>query len=195
MVKSFLKSRAALPVLAAAFILLSLSIAFLLLRSRDRMTAPKLKNPRIEIRKSERSLKVFDGELKVAAYRIGLGSRPVGDKETEGDGRTPEGEFYIFVKNPRSRFHLSLGISYPGSEDAQRGLDAGIISRAEYDEIVQAAEDRKMTPQKTALGGEIYIHGNGSRTDWTEGCIALDDREMEELFEMIPAGTSVRIVP
>jgi murein L,D-transpeptidase YafK len=195
MITTLLRSKQALPVLAALFIFLSAAIVAILLGSGSRTSMAELKDPRIEIRKAERSLKVFDGPVQVRFYRIGLGDQPVGDKETESDGRTPEGDFYVFVKNPESKFHLSLGISYPSPEDAERGLKAGIISRSEHDEILAAFEARSKPPQKTALGGEIYIHGNGAGSDWTRGCIALSDIEMEELFEMIPAGTPVSILP
>lgn len=156
---------------------------------------PALENPRLVIGKKERKLEVFDGEKLVKTYPIVLGSAPVGDKEQEGDGRTPEGEFYIFTKNEKSRFYLSLGVSYPSIDDAARGLQAGMITPEEHDLIVEAVENREMPPQKTKLGGEIYIHGGGTLTDWTDGCIALRNEEMKELFEAIPVGTAVSIVP
>ncbi|QQS43135.1 MAG: L,D-transpeptidase [Acidobacteriota bacterium] len=152
-------------------------------------------NPRIEIRKSERTLTLFDGDRVLRIYRIGLGSQPVGDKEKEGDGRTPEGDFRIFVKNPNSRFFLSVGLNYPLPEDAERGLVSGVISQEERDAIVEAHESNSAPPQKTPLGGEIYIHGHGSGSDWTEGCVALDDDEMRELFGAVSVGTPVRILP
>lgn len=161
-------------------------------------TAPSmngLKEPRLVITKSKRALDVFDGDEHVRSIRISLGSDPKRDKEVEGDGRTPEGEFYIFTKNPKSRFHLSIGVSYPSEEDAIRGLNAGLISRSEYDEIVAATAAKRMPPQKTKLGGEIYIHGGGTSSDWTEGCVALNNKEMSELFDAIPIGTRVTIVP
>lgn len=117
------------------------------------------------------------------------------DKESEGDGRTPEGEFYVFTKNPESKFHLSLGLSYPGREDAERGLKANLITQAEYDEIVSAIAEKRMPLQKTKLGGEIYIHGGGTESDWTDGCIALKNEEMTELFDSIPVGAKVTVLP
>jgi murein L,D-transpeptidase YafK len=82
----------------------------------------EIKNPRIVIRKEMRTLELFDGRKLVKRYKVVLGSAPKGDKEIEGDDKTPEGEFYVFTKNPESRFHRSLGISYPAKDDAKRGL-------------------------------------------------------------------------
>lgn len=154
---------------------------------------PKMKNPRIVVKKSERKLEVFDGEKLIKNYKIGLGFAPVGDKEKQGDGKTPEGEFYIFTKNDKSSYYLSLGVSYPSTDDAERGLRDKLISKKEHDQIVTAIKNKKTPPQNTKLGGEIYIHGNGSSSDWTWGCVALENAEMKELFDAIPIGTSVKI--
>lgn len=154
-----------------------------------------IKDPRLVIRKTKRILQVFDEKVLVKTYKVVLGFDPVADKESEGDGRTPEGEFYVFTKNPESKFHLSLGVSYPGLEDAERGLEANLITHAEYDEIVAAIAEKRMPLQKTGLGGEIYIHGGGTENDWTDGCIALNNDEMTELFNAIPVGAKVTILP
>lgn len=156
---------------------------------------PKLENPRLVVKKSERKLYVFDGEKLVKTYEIVLGFTPVGDKEREGDGKTPEGEFYVFTKNPQSKFYLSLGVSYPGAEDAERGLRENLISKDEYDTILQAVKEKKMPPQNTRLGGEIYIHGGGIIKDWTWGCMALRDAEMKEVFDAVEIGTRLTIQP
>ncbi|HMS09945.1 MAG TPA: L,D-transpeptidase, partial [Pyrinomonadaceae bacterium] len=164
-------------------------------KRQDGLQLPPIAEPRIVIEKARRKLAVFDGELLVAEFGIGLGFAPEGDKATEGDGRTPEGEFYIFTKNPESRFFLSLGISYPSREDAGRGLAEGLISEEEHQAIAEAIDEKRMPPQKTKLGGEIYIHGGGDKSDWTEGCIALRNSEMRALFDAIPVGTPVTIKP
>jgi murein L,D-transpeptidase YafK len=156
---------------------------------------PKLVDPSLKINKSKRKLEVFDQGRLLRTYEISLGFAPDGDKEVEGDGKTPEGEFYVFTKNPESAFFLSLGLSYPNSEDAGRGLRDGIISQAEHDEIVDAIGNKLMPPQKTKLGGEIYIHGGGCQKDWTAGCVALENEKMKELFDAIEVGTPVFIVP
>ena len=162
---------------------------------RRQVMLGEMKSPEIIIRKKERVLQVYDTGRLVKSFPMVLGFAPVGDKEVEGDGKTPEGEFYIFTKNPKSRFHLSLGLSYPTKDDAKRGLAAGKITRAEHDLILSAIDAKRMPPQKTALGGEIYIHGGGISSDWTLGCIALENRGIEELFNGIPVGTKVTILP
>lgn len=154
----------------------------------------KITNPHITVRKSARELEVRDGDELIRSFKVALGSSPSGDKSIEGDGRTPVGTFYIFTRNPASKYHLSLGLSYPNTEDAERGLASGLISQAEYEAVVQAIGEKRMPPQKTRLGGEIYIHGGGTNGDWTEGCIALDNEDIAELFEMIPVGALVEIL-
>lgn len=151
--------------------------------------------PRIEVWKAERKLLLFSDEKVVRNYHVGLGLTPEGDKVRSGDHRTPEGEFYVFIKNPKSAFYLSLGISYPNLEHAKRGLRDGLISRAQYDQIVAANKAKRGPPQNTKLGGLIYIHGNGSRTDWTWGCVALENWEVKELYDVIEVGTPVSIKP
>ena len=155
---------------------------------------PPVKNPHLIIRKSARKLELFDGDKLIKTYKIALGFAPVGDKKTEGDGKTPEGEFYIFTKNSQSRFYLSLGVSYPSIEDATRGLQTKIISQQEHDAIVEAIKNKQMPPQNTALGGEIYIHGGGTGNDWTQGCAALANKDIKELFDAVPVETKVEIL-
>lgn len=155
----------------------------------------ELKDPAIIIRKTQRVLEVYDRGKLVKTFTVVLGFAPTGDKEVEGDGKTPEGEFYVFTKNPKSRFYLSLGLSYPSKDDARRGLAAGVITKSQLDEIVSAIDARKMPPQKTGLGGEIFIHGGGIGRDWTLGCVALKNEEIEEIFNAVKIGTLVTILP
>jgi L,D-peptidoglycan transpeptidase YkuD (ErfK/YbiS/YcfS/YnhG family) len=152
-------------------------------------------NPTIIVFKSKRRLELYSNDAMVRAYRVGLGTSPVGDKVRQGDRRTPEGQFYICIKNSQSKYYLSLGLSYPNEEDAERGLREGLIDRARHKAIVDAIKGRRTPPQNTALGGEIFIHGHGSDADWTWGCVALDNRDIKELFEAIPLGTKVVINP
>lgn len=154
-----------------------------------------LRAPRIVVKKSARRLLLYSGGVIVRTYHVGLGFNPIGDKSKEGDGCTPEGEFYVYTKNPRSNYYLSLGLSYPNGEDAERGLRDRLITKAQYDQIKSAMQNRTVPPQTTRLGGQIYIHGNGSRTDWTLGCIALEDEEMKELFDAVPTGINVTVEP
>ncbi|PYT01692.1 MAG: hypothetical protein DMF63_02275 [Acidobacteria bacterium] len=154
-----------------------------------------LEDPKIIIRKQNRTLEVYDGDVLIKTFPLVLGFAPVGSKQIEGDGKTPEGEFYVFTKNAQSKFHLSLGLSYPSKDDATRGLAKGLISENERDEIVSAIDDRRMPPQKTKLGGEIYVHGGGIEGDWTCGCPALRNEDIAEIFAAIPVGTTVTILP
>jgi murein L,D-transpeptidase YafK len=154
----------------------------------------------IVIEKSERTLRLSTAEGVANDYAIVLGKNSDADKEVEGDHATPLGEFYICAKNPRSKYFLSVCLSYPNVEDAQRGLAAGLISAQEHTQITDAIRLRKMPPQHTRLGGEIYIHGHAvggitsRERDWTRGCIALDNLAMQELYDRVVIGTKVRIV-
>jgi murein L,D-transpeptidase YafK len=154
-----------------------------------------LKNPRLVVLKSKRRLELYSDDAVVRTYKVGLGLNPVPDKKREGDRATPEGDFYVFTKNDKSAFYLSLGISYPNAEDAERGLRDGLISRAVHDAIVKAIKRKATPPQHTALGGDIYIHGNGASSDWTWGCVALENEDIRELFDAVPVGTPVTIKP
>jgi len=167
--------------------------------ARDNAPLPPLSlpliEPRIVVSKSKRRLELYSDGRVVRAYRVGLGFDPVGDKVNEGDGRTPEGEFYVYVKNPKSNYYLSLGLSYPNLEHAARGLRAGLITKVQDEKISEAIKNKTGPPQNTALGGLIYIHGHGSASDWTLGCVALENDDMKELFEAAPKGMKVVIEP
>lgn len=154
-----------------------------------------LVNPRVVVSKSKRQLLLYAGGAVVRTYKVALGANPFDDKVRQGDRATPEGEFYICVKNARSNFYLSLGLSYPNAEDAERGLRDKLITRAERDRIVRAIRNKRRPPWDTALGGEIFIHGGGTEGDWTWGCIALSNAHIKELFDALPMGASVRIEP
>ncbi len=161
---------------------------------RPRLKLP-LTSPRMVVKKSARKLLLYSGNVLVRTYRVGLGLSPVGDKARAGDRRTPEGDFYIFTKNSKSAFYLSLGLSYPNAAHAQRGLRDGLITKVQYDEIIRALQAKRRPPQNTALGGDIYIHGNGAQSDWTWGCVALENEDIRELFEAAKVGMTVTIEP
>jgi hypothetical protein len=154
-----------------------------------------LVDPRLLAEKSRRTLTVFSAGRPVKTYRIALGSEPVRPKEREGDGRTPEGDYYLCMKNSESRYHLSLGLSYPSAVDAERGLAEKLISKRENRAITDAVRHFRKPPWNTKLGGEIMIHGGGTKRDWTEGCLALSDADVDELYPLIPLGTEVEIRP
>ena len=162
---------------------------------KERKPLTTLKNPLLVVKKKERKLHLYDDAKLVKTYDIGLGFAPVGDKEKQGDGKTPEGEFYIFTKNPKSNYYLSLGVSYPSIDDAARGWREKIISKKEHDAIVKAINEKKTPLQNTKLGGEIYIHGGGAANDWTLGCVALANEDIKELFDALEVKTNVRIDP
>jgi murein L,D-transpeptidase YafK len=154
-----------------------------------------IEKPRIIVYKKERKLELYSGEKLLKTYRVGLGFNPVPDKQREGDGATPEGDFYVFVKNNKSAYYLSLGVSYPNVEDAERGLRDRLITKTQYDAIVDAHRRKVAPPQYTKLGGLIYIHGHGAGSDWTLGCVALENEHMKELFDAVSVGTPVKIKP
>lgn len=132
---------------------------------------------RVRLHKAERLL-VLDGMAGVLrTYPIGLGFAPVGHKRFEGDGRTPEGSYVIDRRNPDSKFHLSIGISYPNAADVAYAAAAG-----------------------RHPGSDIFIHGGPRRgidpravRDWTAGCIAVTDRQIEEIYAMVRDGTPIDI--
>ncbi len=127
---------------------------------------------RLEVYKSQRLLAAFHHSELLEAYDMELGFAPTGHKTQFGDGRTPEGEYFIDRRNPESEFYLSLGISYPNEAD------------------IAQARARGVDP-----GGDIFIHGTTrpfrGRDDWTVGCIALPNRDMRQLYAMVAIGTPI----
>lgn len=130
----------------------------------------------VQVHKADRKMYLLHNDKVLKSYNIALGFAPEGHKNFEGDGRTPEGIYKINRRNPNSAFHLSLGISYPNAQD--RAFAAA---------------------QGKSPGGDIFIHGWArnpiKRRDWTEGCIAVKDREMETIYAMVKDGTTVQILP
>src|SRR4030095_584935 len=134
------------------------------------------------VEKSKRTLSLLKEGQVFKTYRVSLGREPVGPKTEQGDEKTPEGDYLIDARNPHSQFHLSLRVSYPNAADRKQ------------------AKARGVDP-----GGLIMIHGlpNGfsdfGKThlllDWTDGCIAVTDSEIEEIWEAVKVGTKVRILP
>src|SRR5882724_2272428 len=146
---------------------------------------------RIVIEKSLRRLTVFrDGKL-IKKFPVVLGNSPVGPKEVRGDGKTPEGDYYICTRNEESKFHLFLGLSYPNLEDARTAFAQNLITDEEHNSIISSQSRKVRPPWDTALGGEVGIHGHGVEGDWTAGCIAVTNDAIEELWEMCPMGTAV----
>lgn len=130
---------------------------------------------RIHVDKSERRMDLIREGRVLKRYAIRLGDAPLGHKRQQGDERTPEGEYRIDGRNPGSRFHLSLRISYPDAGDRRQ------------------ARARGVNP-----GGDIFIHGGNQALtpfDWTDGCIAVTDAEIEEVWRLVPTGIPIRIDP
>lgn len=149
----------------------------------------------IKIYKDERRLEYWNNDELVKTYRVGLGFSPKGAKIREGDGRVPEGEYYICTKNEQSKFTLFMGLSYPNALDAERGLRDGLINQEQHDKIVEAINNHLRPDWETDLGGKIGIHGKGSAFDWTAGCVALDDEDIVDLWKYIEKGDRVVIYP
>lgn len=134
----------------------------------------------VSLAKADRELVLWRQGQPIKRYEVALGFAPTGDKQQQGDGRTPEGRYVIDWRNEQSRFHLSLHISYPDKADkadaAERGVDPG---------------------------GDIFIHGQLRASgwlmrlpyDWTEGCIAVSNAEIEEIWTLVPNGTPIEITP
>jgi hypothetical protein len=150
-------------------------------------------NDFVVIKKSTRSLTHCRGATEVNSYCMGLGGSPVLDKEQEGDQKTPEGVFYIPRLIPNSQYYKAFLISYPDNADAARGLQAGLITQSEHDAIIAAQAARREPPQQTNLGGLIEIHGRGSSSDWTWGCIAIEDTAIDALWPNLGVGDTVVI--
>ena len=130
----------------------------------------------IQVSKSDRKMYLLHNDKVLKSYDIALGFAPEGHKQFEGDGKTPEGTYFISHKNPKSAYHLSLGISYPNEADVTYASSMG-----------------------KAPGGDIFIHGGPPRKvpvrDWTAGCIAVSDKQIEVIYSMIKPGTPIHILP
>ena len=130
----------------------------------------------VQVHKTDRKMYLFHNDRVLKSYDIALGFAPAGHKQFEGDGKTPEGQYFISHKNPDSNYHLSLGISYPNEAD------------------IAFAEAQGKSP-----GGEIFIHGGPntrvSKRDWTWGCVSVTDKEMEIVYSMVKPGTPIFILP
>lgn len=148
---------------------------------------------KIKIYKADRRLELLGDEKLIGRFKIALGNKSIGDKEKEGDRKTPEGEYYVCTRNDKSKFTLSLGLSYPNTNDAKRGLDKGIIDDSTFNDISKAINNKKRPPWNTPLGGEIMIHGGGNVKDWTWGCIALSDEDIKILWDYVAIETVIII--
>jgi murein L,D-transpeptidase YafK len=150
--------------------------------SSKRMSIENFKVDRVILKKSERKLILMKRETVLKSYKVALGRNPIGPKKQEGDKKTPEGSYIIDRHDPKSSFHLSLHISYPSAADCEQALRSGVRP-----------------------GGDILIHGikNGMGwigslhrlIDWTQGCIAVTNQEIEEIYNLVPDGTPIDLRP
>lgn len=161
--------------------------------------------PRLVIWKSQYTLTLYKGLTPVKTYpAVFGGGYSDGDKRMTGDLRTPEGEFYICTMNPSKRFYKFMGLSYPGLKHAGYGLQERRITQVEYDKIKKAIDERQPPTWSTRLGGAIGIHGRTAlpgpsrlpeAMNWTEGCIALANADVDEIFSVVALGTAVTVLP
>lgn len=147
----------------------------------------------IKVYKELRILELYGDDNLIGRFKIALGGSPIGDKNMEGDSKTPEGEYYICTRNDKSKFTLFLGLSYPNIDDAKRGLEAGLIDEKTFRDISKTIEQKKRPQWNTPLGGAVGIHGKGNTHDWTLGCIALSDEDIKILWKYVPLKTKVDI--
>jgi murein L,D-transpeptidase YafK len=157
---------------------------------------------RLVILKRQHLLEVLQGDRIVRLYRVSLGFSPFGPKQIRGDGKTPVGVYAVYDKRPSDRFRWFLALNYPASQDADRAFNAGLISADTWADIYLADKRGDRPPWSTALGGLVGIHGTGAGgrkarlrliSDWTDGCIALSDHDIDELYAMVSVGTTVEI--
>ena len=153
--------------------------------------------PVLEIWKGKHEMWLKQNGRVVRKFRISLGSDTGATKQYRGDGRTPVGNYYVSDKRANSPFHRFLGISYPNIDDAERGFAEHLISADQWADILFANLQHEPPPAHTALGGRVGIHGLGGRRaegiDWTAGCIAVTDEDIDYLFRVVPVGAPVKI--
>lgn len=151
---------------------------------------------KIIVYKSRRLLQILDGGKIILESQVHLGfGCNDGPKQKEGDGRTPEGQYFISSKNPESKFHLALGISYPNPTDARQAFSDGIIDEETLRAIL---ENPKRPPWNTPMGGFVMLHGEhpeGKTGDWTAGCIAVPNSVMDKIFPLASVGDEIIINP
>jgi murein L,D-transpeptidase YafK len=147
----------------------------------------------IKVYKEIRILELYGDDNLIGRFRIALGSASIGDKEKEGDKKTPEGSYYICTRNDKSKYTLFLGISYPNVEDAREGLENGLISESEFEDVQSNIHSGKRPAWDSSLGGEVGIHGGGTSSDWTFGCIAVSEDDIRIIWEYTKMNTPVEI--
>lgn len=133
------------------------------------------KADQVIVSKKDRKLELLYQGKVIRTYHVALGGSPVGHKTQQGDQKTPEGDYVIDFRNPRSQFHKSMHISYPNASDRAQARQRGV-----------------------SPGGDIFIHGGSPENnvrDWTWGCIAVTNAEIDEIWKLVPNGTPIAIKP
>lgn len=172
-----------------------------LIAARARMKGLKtvksfpLAAPRIVVHKKDRLLELWDGDTLVKTYGVALGLAPEGHKVKQGDNKTPEGTYFICYRNRGSAFHLFLGFSYPNARDAESARVSRLIDAKTATRIAEAEKAKKRPTWESPLGGAVGIHGGGIGSDWTWGCVALENADMDEIWVSAPEGTPLEILP
>jgi murein L,D-transpeptidase YafK len=137
---------------------------------------------RIVVLKAKRTMLLYRGDKIIKTYRVALGGNPIGPKARQGDHKTPEGIYRIDAKNSKSQFHVSLHVSYPSEKDQANAKKLGLSPGADI--MIHGL------PDKYAYLGLMQSH-----YDWTDGCIAVSNAEIEEIWKFVPVGTPVEIRP
>jgi murein L,D-transpeptidase YafK len=191
------------PLIAAALLLIAGG------QSNSGASDARPGNYTLIISKADNGLTLVESGVPVKRFRVCLGMNPVGPKTVTGDKKTPEGDYVICMKRTDSRFHRFMGISYPNEKDARDAFERGLISLDTRDMIIRELRQGNAPPWATRLGGWVGIHGYPTNDyqrlwvslffpkphNWTDGCVALWNYEIDELFSLIPVGAPVRIIP
>lgn len=174
-----------------------------LLMSVFSFSAKASDNIELLVLRSSHTLIVKQGDVTLRTFKVAFGSGGKKAKQREGDHTTPKGTYAINKIRDSERFHLFMQLNYPNMDDAKRALKNKLITRKQYQDIFEAQLEGRMPPQNTGLGGAIGIHGIGVETkdkleihqvaDWTKGCIAMRNEEVEVLSRYITNGTRVTI--
>jgi murein L,D-transpeptidase YafK len=177
--KTIIMTKRRITLLSIFFFFLVLTVYYFY--PEDRLSS-KTQIDKLVVYKSKRQMLAYSNGQLLKTYKISLGRQPIGDKEFEGDKKTPEGLYFINDKNPNSGYHKNLGISYPNKSDIENAKRLG-----------------------KPTGGEVKIHGLRNMTgfiskfhrwfDWTLGCIAVTDKEIDELYNTVKIGTPIEIKP
>ncbi len=163
--------------------------------------ASDLSNIWILVSKRRKQVTLHRGMRIISTFSADFGYNAYSDKVLRGSNeqpdhwRTPEGVFYVVRKNPQSEFYKAFLLNYPNSEDAERGIQEGLINQRQFKAIMRAERTGTAPPMETLLGGMIEIHGHGTgrASNWTQGCVAVHDKDMDHMWAYVQEGTPVVI--